>query len=108
MFLLTLRKHWCSAAHKGSVERYQNYKIGETLGTITERMIAGNSRIIEQNNHYAEKIVSIVLFLAKQGIAFRGHNESCTNDNRGYFLELFELFGKFDLKPNSTLLSTLY
>jgi hypothetical protein len=36
------------------------------------------------------------LYLAKQGLAFRSHNEKQESSNKGIFLELCELFCKFD------------
>ena len=36
-----------------------------------------------------------VLFLSKQGLAFRGHDESQTSSNRGNFLEIVHFLSKY-------------
>lgn len=41
-------------------------------------------------------MIDIILYLARQGLALRGHNEKQESSNRGNFLELCELFCKFD------------
>jgi hypothetical protein len=44
-----------------------------------------------------ERIVDVVVFLAKQNLAFRGHREDIDGDvNPGNFLELIKLIGKYD------------
>jgi len=40
-------------------------------------------------------ILDIIRFLARQGIAFRGHKEDSTSDNKGNFLELVHFIAKY-------------
>uniref|UniRef100_H3B7Q0 DUF4371 domain-containing protein n=1 Tax=Latimeria chalumnae TaxID=7897 RepID=H3B7Q0_LATCH len=42
------------------------------------------------------RIVSVARFLGKQGISFRGHNETEHSQNKGNFMECFNLLTKFD------------
>jgi hypothetical protein len=53
------------------------------------------------------KITEILLFLARQGLALRGHDESADSTNRGNFLQLCELFGKYYVKLAKKLQSSL-
>jgi len=38
-----------------------------------------------------EHLIDIVLFLGRQELAFRGHNESSSSLNKGHFKELFDM-----------------
>jgi len=53
---------------------------------------------VAENWEYAEKMTEALLYFAEQGLALRGHDEYKDSDNRGNFLELCSLLGKFD--PN--------
>lgn len=44
------------------------------------------------NRLFREHIIEIVIFLAKQELAFRGHDESSNSLNKGNYKELFEIF----------------
>jgi len=37
-------------------------------------------------------LLKATLFLAKQGLAFRGHNETDNSNNKGNFIQLLEIF----------------
>ena len=41
-------------------------------------------------------MIYIIRYLAKQNLAFRGHNEGIDSNNRGNFIELCELLAKYD------------
>ena len=41
-------------------------------------------------------LLDITLFLAKQNLAFRGHNENESSTNKGNFLEMVEMLSKYD------------
>ncbi|KAL4083626.1 hypothetical protein QTP88_028942, partial [Uroleucon formosanum] len=43
---------------------------------------------------YVSHFIDIVLYLSKQGIAFRGHEETSKSINKGNFKEMCELFAK--------------
>ncbi|XP_011163667.1 zinc finger MYM-type protein 1-like [Solenopsis invicta] len=47
-------------------------------------------------NKVLERILDAILFLAKQNLSFRGHQESDSINNSGNFLELIKLIGKYD------------
>ena len=51
---------------------------------------------ITNNRRHLSHIVSAVLYLGKQGIAFRGHDETSGSKNRGNFLELLHLLSDYD------------
>lgn len=57
---------------------------------------------IEKNRQILAHIVVAVVYLAKQGVALRGHDETKTSNNRGNFLELLEVLAQYadDLKAH--------
>ena len=91
-----LKIHWASNSHLESNQRYINYQLSLNIGTVRELSDAGIQKNVEENNIYLEKIIRILLFLAKQGISFRGHLEDSDSMNRGTFRELCNLFAFYD------------
>lgn len=55
---------------------------------------------IKRNREVLSHIVKVVLWLGRQGIAYRGHRENLADDsaNRGNFLELISLLSQYDDK----------
>lgn len=54
---------------------------------------------VRLNRLFLEHLIEIVFFLAKQDLAFRGHDESSSSLNKGNFKELFEmLFSRCSLE----------
>uniref|UniRef100_H3ACH6 TTF-type domain-containing protein n=1 Tax=Latimeria chalumnae TaxID=7897 RepID=H3ACH6_LATCH len=52
---------------------------------------------IQKNRQILKRLIDAVLFLAQQGLAFRGHREySCGSQNEGNYLELLKLLAKYD------------
>ena len=52
---------------------------------------------IKENRKYFTKICEIIKYLCKQGLAQRRHDECLESKTKGNFVELCELFSKFDL-----------
>lgn len=42
------------------------------------------------------RLLDVTLFLSEQNLAFRGHREEISSENRGNFLELVRLLSKYD------------
>ena len=53
--------------------------------------------VVNMNRKNLKRIIKGVLYLSKQGQAFRGHNETETSINRGNFMELVKLFSEDDV-----------
>ena len=51
---------------------------------------------VRQNREMLNNISEPVLYLAKQELAFRGHDESSTSLNQGNYRQLLKPFGKLD------------
>lgn len=91
-----LKTHWACNSHLESTQRFINYQLTLDIGTIHEQSDSGFKKIVMENNIYLEKIIKILLFLAKQGISFRGHLESVDSNNKGTFRELCNLLALYD------------
>ncbi|KAK1384870.1 Zinc finger MYM-type protein [Heracleum sosnowskyi] len=52
-----------------------------------------------------ESSIDCIRFLLRQGLAFRGHNESTSSRNQGNFLELFKFMGRLKKKIKDVTLN---
>ena len=62
---------------------------------------------VRQNREMLKNIGEAVLYLAKQELAFRGHDESRASLNQVNYRELLEVFGKLDSVFDRRLLGRL-
>ena len=89
-----LAKHANSRMHMLSLERRHNFMsatpIDVQLNDAAHEMRARKEKERIENRHIVETIFDVVRHLAKQNIAFRGHDESTDSKNRGHFLEELE------------------
>ncbi|KAJ8039383.1 Zinc finger MYM-type protein 1 [Holothuria leucospilota] len=53
--------------------------------------VKGHEMQVKKNHRFLEEVIITILFLARQGLAFRGHREGDDSDNRGNYLELLQL-----------------
>ena len=63
-----------------------------------------NSQEIANNRLRVKATIEVVRWLAFQGCAFRGHDESSSSINRGNFLELLELLASNNEKVGELVL----
>uniref|UniRef100_A0A8P4KMU2 Zinc finger MYM-type protein 1 n=1 Tax=Dicentrarchus labrax TaxID=13489 RepID=A0A8P4KMU2_DICLA len=56
-------------------------------GNVVEQIEAASVTEINKRREYLECIMAVTCFLGKQGIAFRGHDETDESHNKGNFLE---------------------
>jgi len=103
-FLSDCRKHGRSNCH------FEAYKKWKTFDA-TERVVIQFSRArreevqrhnekVRQNREMLKTISEAILFLSKQELAFRCHDESRDGLNKGSYWELLECFAKYDLFLN--------
>ena len=52
---------------------------------------------VSKNRAMMKHHIRAASFLVRQGLAFRGHNESIDSSNRGNFIELIDEFSEFSL-----------
>lgn len=58
-----------------------------------------------ENREVVQIIFDCVLFLSKQGLSFRGHDESLSLGNRGHFSELINFVAKYCPQLQNWLIS---
>jgi len=56
--------------------------------------LTSNTKVAE-NRETVKVIIEIIIYLVRQNIPFRGHDESVISLNRGNFLPLFKLFSHY-------------
>ncbi|CAF3819629.1 unnamed protein product, partial [Rotaria sp. Silwood1] len=83
-----LMKHASSQAHIIATKNYLIYKQQQAIDSNVLKQL-DNSRaiLIRKNRDRLVKISSTLLFLARQMISFRGHQEDENSSNQGNFLE---------------------
>ena len=97
-----VRKHANSRMHQLSLERHRGYcdskagfSVHEQLGEQAEQEKSRREAAKSENREVVQIIFDCVLFLSKQGLPFRGHNESQAAGNRGNFLELIRFVARY-------------
>ena len=90
------RKHQCTAVHITAMERWsfgkQAHKNPEQ--DIRRQINHQYEKEVTENHEYLTEIINTIIFLTRQNISMRGHNESDTSLYKGDFLELLQLRSK--------------
>lgn len=89
-------RHEKSSVHLANVEKLVLHKISEETGSINTHLSNEYKQEVERNVAYLSKVFDIVMFLGKQGLALRGHDEKKSSSSKGNFLEMCEFLGKYD------------
>ena len=78
-------------------------RMGQMFGWIPSLLsqarrdeIQRHNEEVRQNREILKTVTEAVLYLSKQELAFRGHDESEDSLNKGNYRELLEFFAKFD------------
>ncbi len=91
-----LKKHNDSLLHIQCTEKYISYKHSMEAGNVLEKIIIQHEEEVIRNRDYLVKLIDIMLCLVRQGLPLRGHRENSLSKNRGNFLEISEVFAKYD------------
>lgn len=59
------------------------FKSSKQTGSVISKITSSHKDQIIQNRKYMLNIINIVLYLAKQGVALRGHSENTDSENQG-------------------------
>jgi len=84
--LSKFQKHETTQSHKDSMVCWNSYKASLSKGNVVEQIEAASTTEIMERRQYLERIMAVTCFLGKQGIAFRGHDETDESHNKGNFL----------------------
>ena len=99
-FLSDCQKHEKSKSHMEAYKTLSTFDVSERVDVIFSR--AGREEIerfneeVRQNRVTLKILFEAVLYLSKQELSLRGHDESSVSLNKGNYRELLELIAKFD------------
>ena len=62
----------------------------ESQPSCASQLSSHHKKTVELNRKYLSSFIETIQWLCKQGLEFRGHDESEHSKNRGNFLELIE------------------
>ena len=91
------KEHSLCQTHKTAELSYQNRLV--LTESCASQLNSQHKKKVQFNRKYIEAIIETIIWLSKQGLAFRGHDESENSKNRGNFLELIN----FQIKYNAQL-----
>ena len=75
--------HAKTIQHLTNSTKWVSYTESLTLGSVHTIMASANRQQIMKNRAYIKHLIDIVLYLGRQGLAFRGHGEEKTSVNQG-------------------------
>lgn len=90
-----LKQHDLSERHKHAVLAWSEFKNrSKHKQSVSSLLNATRFAEIEENRAHVKAILRAISFLGRQGLAFRGHDESIESGNRGNLKELLETFAE--------------
>jgi hypothetical protein len=92
----SFQRHEASLEHMKYSVSFKDLKsnfnrITDALQENARLFVANFNKNVQLNRNFMHLPINAVLFLAKQELAFRGHNEKDSSENRGNFKELLTL-----------------
>jgi len=97
--LETIQEHANSEAHLTSMVRWSTYKKSACQAAFDVSDVQGKAireREKQKNREILTRLIDIISYLARQGKALRGDDESAESSNQGNFLELVKMFSQYD------------
>jgi len=65
------------------MEKWQSHKDSEKTGSVMAQVSSQHKLLIESNRRYIRTWCEVTLFLCRQSLGFRGHNEAHSSTNQG-------------------------
>lgn len=92
-----IKQHEESDLHRSLTNKFLVMKLRllQDSSVLQEQIKMEKSEIMK-NREALKRLIDIILYLAKQCLPLRGHDESETSKNKGNFLELVDLLRKYD------------
>lgn len=93
------KKHETSEKHLEACLKLYTFganRIETSLNSQLRVDIERHNAKVERNRHIFQRLIDIVCFLARQELAYRGHDETESSLNNGNYLELVVLLAKYD------------
>jgi len=67
--------HEKSKCHLKCMASWSGYLSAKSIGSVVTQVSSQNKKEIIENRNYLKQIIDIILYLTRQGISFRGHDE---------------------------------
>ncbi|XP_060867951.1 zinc finger MYM-type protein 1-like [Metopolophium dirhodum] len=90
-----LKKHTKTKRHLVCLSKMNGYLACKKSGSVMVKQCSGYKEQVAKNRAYIGTLIDIILFLGKQGIAYRGHREDADSLNQGNFKELCGLLSNY-------------
>ena len=94
------KKHEKLKSHLEAYKMWKTFDVSERVDVMFSRArreeIERHNDEVRQNRGMLRTLSEAVLYLSRQELPFRGHDESSSSLNRGNYRELLESFAKFD------------
>eukprot|EP00795_Rhopilema_esculentum_P008629 gene8629-14641_t len=99
-FLSDCKKHEKAKSHLEAYKTWKTFDVSERVDVLLSRArrqeIDRHNEEVRQNREMLKILSEATLFLGKQELSFRGHDESEGSLNKGNYRELLECLAKFD------------
>lgn len=69
--------------HLTCMAKWTAHKKTEITGSVLTQISSQHSKLVASNRNYMKILIDISLFLSRQGIGFRGHDETAHSLNQG-------------------------
>lgn len=69
--------------HLQCVQSWKGFCNSKSTGSVIAQISTQHREEIISNRKYATQLIDLILYLSRQGIAFRGHNEKKESLNQG-------------------------
>ncbi|CAI6355883.1 unnamed protein product [Macrosiphum euphorbiae] len=89
-----LEIHATTKQHLINSEKWASYTQNIKSGSVHTQMASAYREKVLKNRAYIKNLIDVVLYLERQGLAFRAHNEEKTSINQGNFKEACVLLSK--------------
>ena len=100
VFLSDSQKHEKAKSHMEAYKMWKTFDVEERIDICFSRArreeVERFNEEVRQNRAALRTLTEAVLYLSKQELSFRGHDESSVSLNKGNYRELLELISKFN------------
>jgi hypothetical protein len=100
------KRHELTTKHISSCIALKNFgksRIDFQLNEGFKINVEKHNERVKENRFVISGLIDVVLYLSKQELAFRGHDESAQSSNKGNYVELINLMRKRDSKFDALL-----
>jgi hypothetical protein len=98
-FHSAVKKHDQCLSHLQSSVLYHSFgsvRIETSLSEQLKEDMSRHNAKVEKNRNIFRRLIDVTMFLGKQELSFRGHDESSSSFNKGNFRELVNLWAEYD------------